>query len=150
MIPRTKYAWAVEVYDAVVHHVQLCSCCSPCAAVTHLSLMFMFCFVMNCSGLRASIASCSKDDVLVVLVAQHVLGLYRLLCRLLRLCLCVGRLCRLLLLSYGLLGGSVSLLLRGHLLQAVELLAVQLVELRVDVLDGVLGARNDDVLAGAC
>lgn len=90
-----------------------------------------------------------KDDVLVVFIAQQILTLCRLLCSLLGLRICIGGLCGLLFLSYGLFGGSVSLLLRRDLLQTVELLAVQLVQLRVDVLDRVLGAGDDDVLAGS-
>jgi len=42
------------------------------------------------------------------------------------------------------------LLLSGYLLQAIELFSVQLVELGIDVLDGVLGAGYDDMLTRSC
>lgn len=91
-----------------------------------------------------------EDDILVVVISQEVFAGTCLLGGLLGLTLCVGRLCSFLLLPYGFFGGSVSLLLCRHLLQAVEFLSVQLVQLRVDVLDRVLGSWDDDVLAGTC
>lgn len=81
-----------------------------------------------------------ENDILVVLVAQHVFALGCILCLLAVVGLLLG------LESRRLLDGRISLLLARHLLQAVELFSVQLVELRVDVLDGVFCAWDDDVL----
>lgn len=88
-----------------------------------------------------------KDDVLVVLVTQQVFALCSLVSSLLRLAVCICGLGSLLLLPYGFFGGGVTLLLSRDFLQTVEFLAVELVELRVDVLDRVLCAGDDDVLA---
>ena len=87
-----------------------------------LSLIIMW-------DLSAAMSDCLEDDVLVVLVAQQVFAVTCLVCCFLRLAVLVGGLGGLLFLSYGLSGGSVALLLRRHLLQAVELLAVQLIKL---------------------
>jgi hypothetical protein len=86
---------------------------------------------------------CSEDDVLVVLVAQKVLALGCIF-------LCLLTILVVLLRQPGsLLHGGVSLFLARHFLQAVKLFSVQLVELGVDVLDGVFCAWNDDMLAVA-
>jgi len=83
----------------------------------------------------------SEDDVLVVLVSQHVFALSCILAFVDILFLVVF------LEPRSLLDSSVSLLLARHLLQAVKLFSVQLVELGVDVLDSVLGARDNDMFA---
>jgi hypothetical protein len=95
---------------------------------------------------------CNKleDDVLVVLVAQQILALDSVFCSLFGLSVFVLSLCGNPLLSCGLFCGSIALLLGRDLFQAVELLSVELVELRVDVLDCVFGAGDNDVLAGRC
>jgi len=85
----------------------------------------------------------SKNDVLVVFVTQHVLALgciFLSLCTLLRI---------LLLQPSSLFDCGISLLLAGDFLEAVKLLSVQLVELGVDVLDGVLCTWDDDMFAAA-
>ena len=83
----------------------------------------------------------SEDDVLVVLVAQQVFALGCVFG--------VGALGGILLFqSRCFLDRSVSLLLARDFLEAVEFLAVELVELRVDVLDCVFCSRDDDVLTG--
>ena len=75
-------------------------------------------------------------------------------------CLFLGRLfasrlftsslCSLLLLSYSLFSGSVSLLLCRYLLQTVELLSIQFIEFRIDVLDRIFGSWYNDVLTAGC
>ena len=65
-----------------------------------------------------------KDDILVVFVTQQVFAVSCFLGSLLGLTLCICCLCRLLLLSYRLFSGSISLLLGRHLLQAVELFTI--------------------------
>jgi hypothetical protein len=81
----------------------------------------------------------SKDDILVILVTKQVLALGGVVClrSLIRLFL--------LRLSGCLLRGSILLLLIGHLLQAVELFSIELVQLGVDILDCVFCSRNDDM-----
>ncbi|USP76001.1 hypothetical protein yc1106_03275 [Curvularia clavata] len=85
---------------------------------------------------------CSEDDILIVLIGEHVLGLDNLLRGLLLLCFFL--LCD----PCSLFICSIILLLLGDFLQAVELFSVQLVELGVDVLDGVFGSGDNDVLTG--
>jgi hypothetical protein len=60
-----------------------------------------------------------------------------------------GRVGSLLLQPDSLFSGSVALLLCRDLFQAVELFTVELVELGVDVADGVFGTGDNDVLTGA-
>ncbi|EEQ36373.1 vacuolar ATP synthase subunit D [Clavispora lusitaniae ATCC 42720] len=49
---------------------------------------------------------------------------------------------------FRLLCGNIDSFLLSNFLQPVELFSVQLVQFRVDVADGVLGSRNDNVLNG--
>ena len=82
----------------------------------------------------------SKYNILVPLLAQNVAALAASILFLVLL--------GLLQLPFLLLYRRIPLLLVGYLFQSEELLPVQLVQFRVDVLDRVLRSRDNDVLAG--
>lgn len=81
-------------------------------------------------------------DVLIVLVAKKVFGL-ALLTKLLRIAL-VGRL-----FSLEFCCCCITLLLSRYLLESVELFSIELIKLRIDILYGVFGSRDDDVFTAA-
>lgn len=83
-----------------------------------------------------------KDDILVALITKQILRGLPLVIAIISFLLAFS-----LLRSPGICSFGLSLLGALDLLQPVELLPVQLVELRVDVLDCVLRARYDDVFA---
>lgn len=86
----------------------------------------------------------SENDVLVILITEQVFALdsifdLGILVLVLLILLLSG-------LSGCLFSCSVLLFLVGDFLQTVEFFTVELIQLRIDVLDCILSSRNDDVL----